>query len=215
MSNQAESNPILPISDIFYSVQGEGRYAGTPAIFIRTFGCNLACPWCDEPLHRIRRHDMSADEIILAAAQVTDITRCEGVPMIVITGGEPTIHKSLPVLIRRLKNALKAPLIAVESNGYDMRTVAMADPATWITYSPKGDFFLYSHWNELKLVVDTKTDLKPLLEIARNTVRPVYLQPMADGAEIIPENVQFALDAIKKYPFLKLSLQIHKMIGIA
>lgn len=144
MSNQAESNPILPISDIFYSVQGEGRYAGTPAFFIRTFGCNLACQWCDEPLHRTSRHDMSVDEIILVARQLMDISRCEGIPMIVITGGEPTIHKSLPVLIGRLKNALKPPLIAVESNGYDMRTVAMADPATWITYSPKGDFFLYS-----------------------------------------------------------------------
>ncbi len=215
MSNQAESNPILPISDIFYSIQGEGRYVGTPAFFIRTFGCNLACQWCDEPLHRTSRHDMSVDEIILVARQLMDISRCEGIPMIVITGGEPTIHKSLPVLIGRLKNALKPPLIAVESNGYDMGMVAMADPATWITYSPKGDFFLYPHWNELKLVVNTKTDLEPLLEIARNTIRPVYLQPMAGGAEIIHENVQFAMDAIKKYPFLKLSLQIHKMIGIA
>ncbi|MGH7853325.1 MAG: radical SAM protein, partial [Candidatus Binatia bacterium] len=39
----------MRISEIFYSIQGEGRLIGTPSLFIRTSGCNLRCVWCDTP----------------------------------------------------------------------------------------------------------------------------------------------------------------------
>src|SRR2546430_4309784 len=39
----------LPISEIFYSIQGEGTLAGVPSVFVRTSGCNLRCVWCDTP----------------------------------------------------------------------------------------------------------------------------------------------------------------------
>ncbi len=81
---------MIRISEIFHSVQGEGRFTGTPSVFIRTSGCNLRCWFCDtryaswEPEGDSR----TVESIVEAATQWTT-------PHVVITGGEPMIFEEL------------------------------------------------------------------------------------------------------------------------
>ena len=66
----------MKISDIFYSLQGEGYNAGRAAIFIRFFGCNLACEFCDEPLHETSFKEMQTETIIEKNSGVSISLRC-------------------------------------------------------------------------------------------------------------------------------------------
>ena len=77
------------INEIFHSLQGEGRHTGTPAVFVRFSGCNLHCPFCDTD-HAVGR-EMSDEEII---AEV----RRHDVPLVVLTGGEPSLQLDAPFL---------------------------------------------------------------------------------------------------------------------
>lgn len=76
----------MKISEIFYSIQGEGRLIGVPSVFVRTSGCNLRCVWCDTPYTSWtpEGQDMSVDEVL---ARV----RSHPAKHAVVTGGEPMI----------------------------------------------------------------------------------------------------------------------------
>src|SRR5258707_13951653 len=77
----------VKISEIFYSVQGEGSLVGVPSVFVRTSGCNLRCVWCDTPYTSWRPEgdELSLDEI-LARVDASPQAR-----HVVVTGGEPLI----------------------------------------------------------------------------------------------------------------------------
>jgi len=80
-----EDPNLLQVHSIFKTIQGEGPFAGTPAIFIRLAGCNLMCPNCDTDYTSSRRY-MSFDDII---KKVTELDDTSFTDLIVITGGEP------------------------------------------------------------------------------------------------------------------------------
>lgn len=88
----------MKISEIFYSIQGEGMLAGVPSVFVRTSGCNLRCVWCDTPYTSWvpEGQDLSLDEIQERMAQFS----CSHV---VITGGEPMIAPQIVALTKRLR----------------------------------------------------------------------------------------------------------------
>ncbi len=77
----------MRISEIFYSVQGEGSLIGVPSIFVRTTGCNLRCSWCDTPYTSWNPvgEDFTLDEILARTNEYTAANH------VVITGGEPLI----------------------------------------------------------------------------------------------------------------------------
>jgi 7-carboxy-7-deazaguanine synthase len=97
------------ISEIYWSVQGEGLLTGTPSLFVRTSGCNLRCWFCDTPFASWEpegRH-LSLPEI-LARCQALEApgqgrSSVVGQSHVVLTGGEPMIFKQLPELCRALK----------------------------------------------------------------------------------------------------------------
>jgi len=88
----------MRISEIFYSVQGEGMLAGVPSVFVRTSGCNLRCTWCDTPY---TSWNPEGDEQPLAAI-LADVRRRRGTH-VVVTGGEPMIQ-GIARLTGRLKD---------------------------------------------------------------------------------------------------------------
>ncbi|WP_224268920.1 7-carboxy-7-deazaguanine synthase QueE [Haloprofundus salinisoli] len=116
----------LPINELFVSLQGEGKLAGVPSVFVRTSGCNLRCWFCDsyhtswEPTHAW----MSLDEI-LAEIESFDADH------VVLTGGEPLIHDASSVLLRELAD--RGYHTTVETNG----TLIPDAPVDLASISPK------------------------------------------------------------------------------
>jgi len=86
------------ISEIFYSVQGEGELTGVPSVFIRTAGCNLRCTWCDT---KYSSWEPEGEQIPVDSV-VEQVQRYPA-RHVVLTGGEPMIAKQLPELASRLR----------------------------------------------------------------------------------------------------------------
>lgn len=86
------------ISEIFYSLQGEGELTGLPSAFIRTSGCNLRCSWCDTKYASWAPEgtEMSIGEIVSKVCQFRT-------GYVVVTGGEPMIAKGIHELTSQLK----------------------------------------------------------------------------------------------------------------
>src|ERR1051326_5564303 len=103
----------MKISELFYSIQGEGKLAGVPSVFIRTSGCNLRCTWCDTPYASWNPEgkEMPVAEIAREVARLSgDKTR-----YVVITGGEPMMFKETADLIVAMKEAKRH--VTVETAG--------------------------------------------------------------------------------------------------
>ncbi|HTM06837.1 MAG TPA: 7-carboxy-7-deazaguanine synthase QueE [Verrucomicrobiae bacterium] len=88
----------MRVAEIFYSIQGEGRLAGVPSVFIRTSGCNLRCVWCDTPYTswEPEGEEKTLDEIVAEAKRYP-------ARYAVVTGGEPLIAPEIEELTERLK----------------------------------------------------------------------------------------------------------------
>jgi 7-carboxy-7-deazaguanine synthase len=86
------------ISEIFYSIQGEGELTGVPSVFVRTSGCNLRCAWCDTPYAswQPEGRPWSIDEI------VGEVIR-HPAQHVVLTGGEPMVAPGIADLAAELK----------------------------------------------------------------------------------------------------------------
>ena len=118
--------PSLPVNELFESLQGEGRLAGVPSVFVRTSGCNLRCWFCDsyhtswEPTHAT----MNVDEI-LAEVERYDADH------VVVTGGEPLVHDAVVDLLESLGE--RGYHTTVETNG----TIYRDAPVDLASVSPK------------------------------------------------------------------------------
>lgn len=88
------------ISEIFYSIQGEGELVGVPSVFVRTSGCNLRCRWCDTPY---ASWNPDGEEMSLAA--IMDAVASHPAKHVVLTGGEPMVAKGIRGLAAALRGA--------------------------------------------------------------------------------------------------------------
>ncbi|MEO6836459.1 MAG: 7-carboxy-7-deazaguanine synthase QueE [Candidatus Tumulicola sp.] len=189
---------MLALAEIFYSIQGEGTWTGTPAVFVRLAGCNLACDFCDT--------DYSTKSIA-AIDEVVQRVRALGgdCPSVILTGGEPLAQAETPALIDALRRDGRR--VHVESNG----TIYAPLPSdVWLCVSPKErlDPRMAARANEAKLIVDGRVPEEHLPSFADKS--SILLQPEGNK----PKNVAIALDYVKAHPRrFRLSLQTHKFIG--
>src|SRR5579862_2464818 len=96
-ASTTRSSTALKISEIFYSIQGEGALIGTPSVFVRTSGCNLRCTWCDTPYTSWtpEGEERSVDSVV-------EEVNGYGAAHVVVTGGEPMIAPGIEELTHRL-----------------------------------------------------------------------------------------------------------------
>lgn len=189
------------INEIFYSLQGEGFFTGTPAVFVRFSGCNLHCPFCDT--------DHSAGEL-LTLEEIADSTKTYPARHIVLTGGEPSLFIT-EELVGKLKDGDR--LVAIETNG----THSLPKNIDWITLSPKFDWQgemampAISRCNELKVVFQGQ-DLNAYnhIEATHRFLQPCFTgDPKADK-----ENIKATIAACLDNPRWRLSLQTHRILSI-
>ena len=88
----------MKISELFFSIQGEGKLSGVPSVFVRASGCNLRCVWCDTPYAswNPEGEDVAVAEIVRRVAEF-------GASHVVLTGGEPMIMPEIGELCSALK----------------------------------------------------------------------------------------------------------------
>lgn len=190
---------MLQVAEIFYSIQGEGTWTGTPAVFVRLAGCNLACDFCDTD-YALRRL-ASVDEIVDTVGELGG-----DCPMVVLTGGEPLAQSETSALIDALRRSGRR--VHVESNG----TIFTPLPEdVWLCVSPKErvDPRMAARADEAKLIVDGGVPENHLPLFTR--LPTILLQPEGNKAR----NVAIALAYAKAHPKrFRLSLQTHKFIGV-
>jgi 7-carboxy-7-deazaguanine synthase len=190
---------MLQLAEIFYSIQGEGAWSGTPAVFVRLAGCNLACDFCDT--------DYSL-KFFAGTADVVRMVRDAGgvCPMVILTGGEPLAQSETLELIDALRRDGRR--VHIESNG----TIFTPLPDdVWLCVSPKErvDARMAARANEAKLIVDGRVPEEHIALFP--ALSTISLQPEGNKAL----NIGLALDYAKAHPSrFRLSLQTHKMIGV-
>src|SRR4051812_11724532 len=86
------------ISEIFFSLQGEGELTGVPSVFVRASGCNLRCNWCDTPYA-----SWSPEGTQMTVPEIVGAVRVHPARHVVLTGGEPMIAKGVRELAAELK----------------------------------------------------------------------------------------------------------------
>jgi 7-carboxy-7-deazaguanine synthase len=107
----------MRVSEIFYSVQGEGKLTGVPSVFVRASGCNLRCRWCDTPYASWNPEGPD----VTVAQIVADVTK-HPARHVVLTGGEPLIMPDIVELSRSLAGL--GYHITVETAGTVFQNVA-------------------------------------------------------------------------------------------
>ncbi len=126
-SPDAIEESALPINELFYSLQGEGRLAGTPSVFVRTSGCNLRCWFCDS-----YHTSWEPTGAWLTVADIVENVRAyEKADHVVLTGGEPLVHEPSVELLEAL--AADGYHTTVETNG----TIYRDAPIDLASISPK------------------------------------------------------------------------------
>ncbi|TXC71456.1 7-carboxy-7-deazaguanine synthase QueE [Sphingomonas ginsenosidivorax] len=118
----------LWIQEVFYTLQGEGPFAGDPAVFVRTAGCNIRCYWCDTDFESSTWRPALAD--LIAAIETHRPAHCD---LIVLTGGEPFRQNIAPLVQQLLARGLR---VQIETNGTLSIPLPVDDRLT-IVCSPK------------------------------------------------------------------------------
>lgn len=183
------------VNEIFYSLQGEGAFTGTPVVFVRFSGCNRQCSFCDT--------DFSTFSL-MTAEQIIEAVRRYPARRVVLTGGEPLLHIDIDLF-----NALKKEglLLNVETNG----TLPVLFDFDWVTCSPKDHTpqIQPDKVNEVKIVYTGQPD--DVFSHYRKyfgTVSLLYLQPCSG------KNIEETINKVLTMPDWRLSLQTHKLINI-
>ena len=207
------------VKEMFFTLQGEGAQAGRPAVFCRFAGCNLwsglerdrasaICKFCDTEF--VGTDGDGGGKFATPKALAEAISArwprgdTSGRRFVVCTGGEPLLQMDQALVDALHVEHLE---IAVETNG----TQAAPRGIDWICVSPKaGAPVVLDAGNELKLVYPQADAMPEAFKHLR--FQHFLLQPM-DGPDR-EQNTQRAVEYCKAHPHWRLSVQMHKMIGI-
>jgi len=210
-----------PVVEIFQSVQGEGETLGVPSVFVRFYGCNLRCSYCDTPYavdkEKNKAKEMTPDEVIDEIFKY-DLTN------IVFTGGEPMLYK------RFINNTIKKlPVIytvEIETNGTispfplnflrDIKfNVSPKLSNSGVKRSQRIKHLSLSTFpynkTVFKFVVSTIEDVNEVLKLKNKHNFKIYLMPEGIDRKTIIKNSKFVIEQCLKHN-LNYSPREHIMI---
>lgn len=209
---------MLHINNVFNTIQGEGLYAGTAAMFVRMPFCNLACPWCDTEFNSFTKW---------TEVDFKQFAECSKTRFAVITGGEPSMNKDTPKVIEILSEL--GFMIAMESNGQ----FKAPEGVNHLTVSPKrwrnknltdlSHPFWFTNENEigeLKLVIDGEDALEAadtiLLAYKNGAFKfsgepNFFLSPEWNEKEKWMPKI---IEKVQNEPIWRVSLQTHKIMEV-
>ena len=202
----------MKICEIFYSIQGEGRWTGLLNVFVRTSGCNLRCSYCDTKYAYEEGEEMSVKEVI-------DVVSGFNCRHVCITGGEPLLQDETELLIDKLLD--RGYFICLETNGSrNIKKFVKHEPLV-VSLDIKcpsssmhremlfENISFLKRKDQLKFVIKNKEDYlyaKKLL-LRYKPVCPVFFQPVWG---VNPEELASLI--LKDNLNVRLGLQIHKII---
>ncbi len=210
---EAGDGAILKVVEIFPTLQGEGPFVGQPSVFVRLGGCNLACDFCDTEFEAFAQMALNhiLETIARHAAGIRDL--------VVITGGEPLRQNIAPLCEALLAKGLR---VQIETNGTLWRELPSG---VHIVCSPKvtdGTYHalrpdLLAQVDALKFIISASdAHYQAVGDVGQaGTTIPVYVQPMDEyDPTRNKENIAHALHLAQTHGY-RLSLQTHKLLGIA
>jgi len=199
---QADKYPVM---ESFYTLQGEGVFAGQAAYFIRLAGCDVGCVWCDVK----DSWDVEGYPVLSAVELAQKASECEA-QIVVITGGEPCMY-DLADLCDELHK--KGKQVHLETSGaYEIK-----GEFDWICLSPKKFKFPLaselSKADEFKVIVFNKSDFKWGLSYEHDLKNDCVklFQPEWSKKE---EMSALITDFVIRRPDWRISIQSHKYLGI-
>jgi 7-carboxy-7-deazaguanine synthase len=229
----------LQVNSIFHTIQGEGPFAGTPAVFVRLAGCNLQCPLCDTAY--TERLTMSVDEIIEAVEEAVPhwpsgrrhnrIPYTAPTKLVVITGGEPMRQPIGHLCWKLIKQGWR---VQVETNGTLFQgALPYTHEDLTIVCSPKagGVHRDLLPWIAAWKYVATANNIDPVDGLPTHALEhpnggklyrppaghdaPVFLQPVDEkDMKTNLDNMDAVVRACLEHGH-RLCLQLHKLIGVA
>lgn len=183
------------INEIFYSLQGEGLYTGTPMVFVRMAGCNRKCSFCDTEFDTFTE---------MSAAQIVDEVLKYPVDRVVVTGGEPLLQLDDNLIGAFHSAGLK---IHLETNG----TLPVPSGLDHVVCSPKDakPAIQPEAVDEVKIVYIGQDD-SYFADVRRYfaSTQYFYLQPCSG------KNIRETADRVLSMRGWRLSLQTHLLVGI-
>lgn len=197
----------IKVSEIFTSFQGEGPYVGTPATFLRLYGCNLNCQWCDTDISTYEM--LSVDdvaEILMTQMEFNNIN------LLVITGGEPTLQmEEIKRLIKELPEDIK---IQLETNGSIFEYI----PEIEYVISPKEDkenvFENYYKYDNVffKFVITCEEDIDEVISMKNKYgyEKTIWLQGEFSSDALMADLIRENFPRLEN---IKLSVQTHKYLN--
>lgn len=210
------------VDEIFRSISGETSTAGTPSVFVRLYGCNLKCPYCDTPQEKWST--VMHDYEILARV----IEESKGViKHVILTGGEPLCQDIVPLVKLLIQHGFH---IQVETNG----TIPLPDfMHSWLSYAmdvklPSSDvadkykevtrdnLHRLLPTDEVKFVIANHQDFRVALNVLQkyHTQAKILFSPMFDeeGKMLYTDFIEDLLDSeLKNW---RIQVQLHKIVGV-
>jgi organic radical activating enzyme len=222
----------VKLREVFYSIQGEGLWAGRASVFVRLSHCNLSCSWCDTDYDANPRWSSIPDlleEIRETWKPFLGAARPLKYPDIVLTGGEPSLQIT-DELVESLRSSF--PRLSMETNGtlwrpcmgrLDLITVSpKTKTGWWAEGTPKE--LARTSIVALKVVWDpSNPDMDEIMQRAKRSGWKLYLQPLETSPTGTPvyernqdfrSNVAEVVEIVKRDPSWTLSLQTHKILGL-
>ena len=173
----------MRISEIFYSLQGEGFLAGVPSVFVRLAGCSLRCRWCDTKY--AWDHTAGAHYSVKRIMQTIQQWPCK---FAVMTGGEPMINSDLPELVQECKTSGRHITIETAGIGFipDL-------PCDLMSISPKLSNSTPTDPQLAAIHEDSRLDIAVLRELIDNYEYQIKF--VVDSPDDLPE-IQQTLEEI-------------------